>query len=282
MRNAPNPNYVKFSKRETILSFTQDRGALRKNDGGDYFFRDIMEDRGGSQPENQPERHRYTCANPDLEQCLVNMNYRAGELVGITRLTQDRTVYWKVRRIAPVTAMPAPTAPVVSVPARQATSQRQAPVRSAPQPSVEPEPSIIKQLKPIPPSKYAPPAPVWEDLADKLQTSVEIVQHQGKDAFVTPKKPNGAAADSNGTAAPTPARPGIQEEMKQFLFDAIDLAVDAQKHAAGKGLLFTPGFAEIQDLATSLFIQRSKQSNIDQMDRNQRARANGGADPWRH
>jgi hypothetical protein len=132
------------------------------------------------------------------------------------------------------------------------------------QPAPAPRPVAKRTPPPLPEAKFAPPPVAWPE------TEVNGNGH-------TPKKPNGTAIQ------PTPAAHGDQtkQQLKEYLFDAVDLVVDTQAYAAKAGLMFTPNFAEIQDIAVSLFIQRSKQSNIEQMDRNQQRRANGGQDPWR-
>jgi hypothetical protein len=240
-------NYVKFGPQEMVVQFATDKGELKTNENGDYFFRGFADGR------------RFSCINPELERRLIDLNYRAGEQVAIARQTRNRTVIWKVRLIEPDAAPPpvqkrTPPPLPAAMPPRSREAER--PVRSVPQS--------------IPPAKYAAPPVAWPE------TEVNGNGHAASNGNAL-RKPN-------GTAAPTAPTHGDQtkQQLKEYLFDAVDIVIDAQAYAAKLGLLFTPAFAEIQDIATSLFIQRSKQSNIDQMDRNNRARANGGADPWRH
>lgn len=84
MRKASNPNYVKFTSSETVVTFLADRGQLRHNDSGDFFYREFADG-------------RFTCIGEDLERKLINLGYRAGQPVGITRATYNRAVIWKVR-----------------------------------------------------------------------------------------------------------------------------------------------------------------------------------------
>jgi hypothetical protein len=93
MRKISNPNYVAFGPIETVVMFATDRGQLRTNDTGDFFFREFTDG-------------RFTCASPDLERQLIDAGVRAGVPVGITRATFNRVVIWKVRIIAPVAEMP--------------------------------------------------------------------------------------------------------------------------------------------------------------------------------
>jgi hypothetical protein len=64
MRSVSNPNYVKFAKAEMVVAFTRDRGELRTNDHGEFFFRELVDG-------------RFTCVNPDLERRLVDLGYTA-------------------------------------------------------------------------------------------------------------------------------------------------------------------------------------------------------------
>ena len=66
MRKLSNPNYVSFGPKETIVTFASDRGGLRRNDSGEFFFREMMDG-------------RFTCASPDLERQLID----AGMIQGL-------------------------------------------------------------------------------------------------------------------------------------------------------------------------------------------------------
>lgn len=252
-KNPTNPNYIQFGPSEMIVQFATDKGELRTNTTGEYFYRKFA---GG------PTERRFICANPDLERRLIDVGYRAGERVGISRQTRNRSVIWVVRLIdrlvdAPIAPPPTlkrtpPPLPVLPVP------------QAAPTPG---QPGTSRQLPAprLPAEKYAAPPTAWPEM----------------EPYGNGHAPKPVARAQDNHAAPTPSDQ-TKQQLKEYLFDAVDIVIEAQAYAAKSGLLFTPAFAEIQDIATSLFIQRSKQSNIDQMDRNQQRRANGGADPWRH
>jgi hypothetical protein len=89
MRRINSPNYVKFGPTETVVTFAKDRGELRRNDTGEFFFRELSDG-------------KFTCAAPDLERQLINAGVRAGVPIGITRTMYNRCVTWKVRAIGQV------------------------------------------------------------------------------------------------------------------------------------------------------------------------------------
>jgi hypothetical protein len=93
MRKISNPKYVTFGPTETVVSFATDRGQLRTNDAGEFFFREMSDG-------------RFTCASPDLERQLIDASVRAGQPIGITRTLYNRCVTWKVRVIGQVAEMP--------------------------------------------------------------------------------------------------------------------------------------------------------------------------------
>src|ERR1700735_3854707 len=66
MRRASNPKYVTFGPTETVVTFATDRGQLRTNDAGEFFFRQMTDG-------------RFTCASPDLERQLITAGVRAGQ-----------------------------------------------------------------------------------------------------------------------------------------------------------------------------------------------------------
>jgi hypothetical protein len=102
MRRISNPNYVTFGPKESIVTFITDRGQLRKNDSGEFFYREMPEG-------------KFTCASPDLERQLIEAGVLAGQQVGITRTTYNRAAIWKVRPIGQVAQMTRE----VSLPARR-------------------------------------------------------------------------------------------------------------------------------------------------------------------
>jgi hypothetical protein len=93
MRARSNPNYVKFGPVEMVVTFATDRGQLRTNDAGEFFYREFSDG-------------RFCCASPDLERQLIDTGVHAGQQVGITRKTYNRCVIWTVRPIGPVVEMP--------------------------------------------------------------------------------------------------------------------------------------------------------------------------------
>jgi hypothetical protein len=82
-----NPQNVEFSNRdETIVAFSHDRGVLKSNSFGDYFFRGTTD-------------NRFCCCSEDLERKLIDMGIRAGERVSIKKITRNRIATWEVKRL---------------------------------------------------------------------------------------------------------------------------------------------------------------------------------------
>lgn len=86
-RKASNPNYVEFSKSETVVVLADDRGQLRTNQYGDFFLRKF-------------EGERFTCASPELERQILDSGARAGMTIGITRNGYNGSTVWKVRLLS--------------------------------------------------------------------------------------------------------------------------------------------------------------------------------------
>jgi hypothetical protein len=85
--NSRNRLHVEFSHRgETVLAFSHDRGVLKTNAWGDYFFRETTD-------------NRFCCCSPELERELIDMEIRASERVGIRKTTRGRIATWEVRRM---------------------------------------------------------------------------------------------------------------------------------------------------------------------------------------
>jgi hypothetical protein len=227
MRKRSNPNYVEFSKVETVVQFARDRGELRTNDHGEFFFRELMDG-------------RFTCASPDLERRLADLGYTANQRVGITRETHNRAVIWKVRLIdAPQsinTARPAAAA----VPS--ATSRAIA-------------------ARPIPDSKYAAPPVAWPEIETPA-----------------PAKPVARATENRPPEAPPAAAVAhVSNILKACLYASIDAAREAQVYATQNGFPLTFSADQVQDLASTLYIQEAKQANIRLMNnRDELRRAGGG------
>jgi hypothetical protein len=129
MRRISNPKYVTFGPAETVVSFATDRGQLRTNDSGEFFFREMTD-------------CRFTCASPELERQLIDAGVRAGQQVAITRTLYNRCVTWKVRTIGQVTEMPSP-----------------APAATTRKPKATPSNGFPEQLY----AKPEPPAPLFPE-----------------------------------------------------------------------------------------------------------------------
>jgi hypothetical protein len=133
--NSRNRLHVEFSNRsETIVAFSHDRGVLKTNAWGDYFFRGTTD-------------NRFCCCSPELERKLIDMDIHAGERVGISKSLRNRVVTWHVRRLDAPSTDPPTTEP----------------------PSARANVRVIHT--PIPDSKYAPspatnepPAPVFPEV----------------------------------------------------------------------------------------------------------------------
>jgi hypothetical protein len=224
-------NYVKFGPVETVVQFATDRGELRSNDNGDFFFRGFAD---GS---------RFACLSPELERRILDLNYRAGEEIGITRQTRNRSVIWKVRLIEPATAS---------------------------EPAPAPRPVQKRTPPPLPESKYAPPPTQWPEFETPAN---------GKTNGAPAKPP--ARAEQSHTQPVPQARDQAFDEVERCVLRATEIMCKAQNRAVELGCP-TISLEVVQDLACTILIQEGKQNNIALMNRNQQQRANGGADPWRH
>jgi hypothetical protein len=196
---------------------------------------------------------RFTCASPELERRLLDAGYTANQRVGITKATHNRSVIWKVRLIDPPVVMNAPR-----------VTEAAAPVPATPP---APRPAIARPA-PIPESKYASAAPpaAWPEV----------------EAEATP--PDTRAAPS---ATPQPATRAaldrLCEDMEECLLKAVDMMCRSQKRAVEQGCAINFLGSDVQDLASTIYIQVGKQANINLMNRNNDLRrANGGGDAWRH
>jgi hypothetical protein len=222
MRTRKNPNYLEFSKAETVVAFARDRGELRTNDFGEFFFRETIDG-------------RFTCASPELERRLVDAGYTAHQRVAITRETHNRAVIWKVRLIDGV---------------RPIDAGRDV---DAAAPSVPPAPhAIAPRPAPIPESKYASPPAVRPELEAPAAT-----------------KPAGRATENRATDSTTAVGVAhVSNILRACLCAAIDAARDAQIYATQNGFPLTFSADQVQDLASTLYIQEAKQANIRLMNRN--------------
>jgi hypothetical protein len=216
MRRVSHPNYVAFRPAETIVTFATDRGQLRTNDTGDFFFREFT-------------NGKFTCASPDLERQLINAGVRAGFLVGITRSTFNRAVIWKVRIIAPVAKMPG------TIPA--ATNGK---------PNGLPERLY---------AKVEPPAPVWDGLAVNLPAVNEAGRSKNASSAA------GALFVGNGAHTET-ITGGDGGLLGRCLSEALNAARVAQAHAAAIGLSMLFGAGEVERMAVSIFIERTRYGSV--------------------
>jgi hypothetical protein len=204
-----NPLHVEFGNRETIIAFSHDRGALKSNAFGDYFFRGTTD-------------NRFCCCSEDLERKLIDMGIRAGERVSIKKVTRDRIATWEVRRLdAPAETQPVPTA--------RKTWPHNGHV----------------QDKPIPVDKYAPPVS-FPECEPALEPPVTLTP--------TPEATPAGAAQSDGSSS--------DSLLTRALCEAIDAAKAGQAHAAAIGFPLTFSSSDIQDLASTIFIQRCRDGAI--------------------
>jgi hypothetical protein len=204
MRKSSSPNYVKFGPAELVVTFATDRGQLRTNDAGEFFYREFTDG-------------RFCCASPDLERQLIQAGVRAGQQVGITRTTYNRAVIWRVRSIRQVAQMP-----------------REASTTSKPKPIAHELPAHLY-------AKPEPPAPVFPECETP--------------ATSTPK-----------TEQPTPDTvPSLTGEgglLGRCLCEALNACKVAHAHADKVGLPVTFGPSEIERMAVSIFIERTRYGSV--------------------
>jgi hypothetical protein len=246
MSGTSNPNYVKFGPTEILARFATDRGEIKANGNGEYFFRTFADGR------------RFACLNPDLERRLIDLGYRAGELVGITRQTRNRAAIWVVRLVDESSADASGTA------VRPAAGPVAAPPAARPAPAAR---GAATRPAPIPDAKYAAPAAGWSEL----------------DPPAAPK-PATRAIENRPAEAPQAAGVAhVSGILRACLCAAIEAARDAQVYANQNGFPLTFSADQVQDLASTLYIQESKQANIRLMNTRdeQRRTAAGGGDAWR-
>jgi hypothetical protein len=259
MRSVSNPNYVKFAKAEMVVAFARDRGELRTNDHGEFFFREMVDG-------------RFTCANPDLERRLVDLGYTAHQRVGIAKETHNRNTIWKVRLIdAPRAITSGHTKPARSLaadgnePSKNTPSAAgQATSQNATQPRDANTAGAANTHAPIPDSKYAAAPPAWPE--------VQLAP-----------KPAARAIESHQVDQPmAPGIAHVSNVLRGCLCAAIDAAREAQTYATEHGFPLTFSADQVQDLASTLYIQESKQANIRLINNRDEQRRAGGGDAWRH
>src|SRR5579863_362545 len=96
-RVVANPNYLTFTMAETICIPKSDRGQLRTNNMGEFFYREFIVE----------GMEKFACASPELERAVIDAGCRAGQPIGIARIRRkDRTVIWHVRLMGEVAEIP--------------------------------------------------------------------------------------------------------------------------------------------------------------------------------
>lgn len=232
MRKASNPNYVKFTEAETVVTFAGDRGQLRRNDTGEFFYREMADG-------------RFTCIGEDLERKLIDAGIRAGQQVGITRSTYNRAVIWKVRTIAPVTSI-APTPREATTKPKPAAHGLPERVYASPQPGRDGHAVTM-----------APPAPVFPE-CEPINTVVTAPRRDGQVVTTSP---------ANLSIEPAPADGGL---LGRCLCEALNACKVAQAHAAAIGTAMTFDSGDVERMAVSIFIERTRNgSAIERMPANQ-------------
>ncbi len=218
-----NGAHVSFTNREVILAFSHDRGVMKSNGYGEYFFRGTTD-------------NRFCCCSPDLERKLIDLGIRAGERVSIRKVTRNRIATWEVKRL-------------------------DAPVATGPQP-VKRFPHNGKVVTPsLPAEKYAQPAAEiasavpdvsWEDLPSEPAPAAQSV------AGETPA-PEKAVQQTAGSQLITSGEPSL---LGRCLCEALDACKIAQEHAAKIGLPVVFGPDQIEAMGVSIFIARTRDGSV--------------------
>lgn len=208
-----NPLHVEFSNRsETVCAFSHDRGLLKTNSYGDYFFRKTTDG-------------RFACLSSELERIILDLGIKAGERVGIKKSIHNRVTTWHVRRM---------DAPVETpVPERKVFPHNGKPVN-----------------EPLPERCYAQPAAEiattvpdksWEDVPQAPETDL----------------------------------------LTRCLCEAITAAKTGQAHAAAIGFPLTFSSSDVQDLASTIFIQRCRDGYVPSKPAGRQLTNGVAQDAWR-
>lgn len=281
-RKASNPNYVKFTATETVVTFASDRGQLRRNDSGDFFYRGLPDG-------------RFTCIGEDLERKLIDLGYRAGQQVGITRRTYNRVAVWTVRPIAPVHAinerhasLDAPAAAPTEINAQPRYAQARGEAAS-PAPIPEGGKSSERVVAPVSPeiqpdhSRNA--ANSKSARVHKLPDRVYATKEPPPIAFPECQPPTNAAVTAPGRdGQPAMSPPADGGLLGRCLCEALDACKVAHAHATAIGLPVTFDSGDIERMAVSIFIERTTRGSVvDRRKPNGSAgQVNGAADACRH
>lgn len=217
------------------------------------------EGRFGTQYYRQTTDGRVVYLQPFVEQRLLEMEIKPGERVQIGKMevTEGRKkgIRWEIKRVDP----PSDQTSDPAQPSHLAKNVPAAPVKTVPK-----NDQVQSTTPRIPPQRVAPaPAIPVQNTATAAQPEPSPFEQPLEDP-----KPVVHTQTSN--------------ILRSCLMSAIDAARDAQQYAARVGFPLVFGPQEVQDMAISLYIQMSKQANINLMNRNAELRANGGTDPWRH
>ena len=185
---------------------------------------------------------------PIVERKLLELDIQPGEPVEICKAEvkegRRRSIQWQVKRADP------PQSP------GQAQPPARGPASGAP-----------------PARETAPPANLAHPVQPK-PNGTATPNHIALESTSAPQLQGGAGRPITHTQ--------IGNILRACLCAAIDAARDAQMYATSHGFPLTFGADQIQDLASTLYIQEAKQSNIRLMHSRDEARvANGGAS-WQH
>ena len=224
MRRINSPNYVKFGPTETIVTFAKDRGELRRNDTGEFFFRELSDG-------------KFTCAAPDLERQLINAGVRAGVPIGITRTMYNRCVTWKVRAIGQVAEIaPAARPSTTSKPKAKPTGFPER-LYSTPEP-----PALV--FPECEPANH----PINGGAGLEVNADGQLIA-----ARAQPSALNGVPHAEAGVQ--TPVAGGL---LGRCLVEALDACRVAQSHAAAIGMAMTFDSGDVERMAVSIFIERTR------------------------
>jgi hypothetical protein len=231
------------------LAFTYEDGREVEGRFGTQYFRQTTDGRG-------------VYLQPFVEKRLLELEIKPGQRVSICKAeTKDgrkKGIRWDIKRVDP----PAETAPASPGKPGQPAKITPAPQRTTVEPNVQ-----VQSNTPRMPAQRAQPNP-----PQPVQTASTAAQPE-PDPILEARRPL--------------VQTQMSATMASCFIAAIDALIVARDYAQSKSidlrlhLEITGG--ELQDLATSIYIAQSKQSNINLMNRNQNLRAtNGGTEPWQH
>jgi hypothetical protein len=115
-------------------------------------------------------------------------------------------------------------------------------------------------------------------LEAQLTASIAAVK-AAKEAPVPPPAPPAAMTR---TAAVTAGMDQVCDAMQHCLTRALNMICAAQKSAIEQGCAINFLGADVQDLASTIYIQLGRTAEQNARNQNGTLRANGGASPWAH